>query len=63
VEEYPVESADAAFVRSREQFETLVTALGSPETGIVTHAELEARFVEASIDQVGDNLSPSRMVP
>jgi hypothetical protein len=44
VEEYAVESVDAAFARSRERFEALVAGLGSPETGVVTHAELEERI-------------------
>ncbi|MEO6088931.1 MAG: hypothetical protein ABIQ18_38050 [Umezawaea sp.] len=44
MEEYAVESVDGAFTRSREQFATLVTELGSPETGVITHAELEERI-------------------
>lgn len=44
MEEYAVASVDAAFVRSREQFEALVAELGSPENGMTTHAELEERI-------------------
>jgi hypothetical protein len=44
VEEYAVESVDAAFTRSQERFDALLTGLGSPETGLITHAELEERI-------------------
>lgn len=44
MEEYAVDSVAAAFTRSREQFQTLVAELGSPETGSLTHAELEERI-------------------
>jgi hypothetical protein len=44
MQEYAVASVDAAFVRSREQFEVLVAGLGSPQTNVVTHAELEERI-------------------
>ena len=44
MEEYAVTSVDGAFARSREQFESIVAGLGSPETGLVTHAELEERI-------------------
>jgi hypothetical protein len=44
VEEYAVESVDAAFTRSRDRFGALLAGLGSPEAGLITHAELEERI-------------------
>jgi hypothetical protein len=48
VEAYALDAATTAFEESRERFETILAWLSGPESGAVTHAELEAHLQVAS---------------
>jgi hypothetical protein len=48
VEAYALDAATTAFDESGERFETILAWLSGPESGGLTHAELEARLQVAS---------------
>jgi hypothetical protein len=48
MEAYGATADDTAFVQSRERFESVITMLSSPETGQLTHAELEEHLTMLS---------------